>query len=1151
MKIFLINNVLRCLALFVALIFCQRVLAQENTLKLVPEVPKASFGDRQFLLENGKVNLAFGDYTKSLKLFELKNNDISFPIGISYNSLGGVHVNDWGGRLGISWSAEFEVKISRQVNGKPDESGLGLKDESLAAMGAETTETYSKIQSVNKRGTSGQSIDGEYDVYNVSLNGTNLNFIIKQDTGILLNHTEGYIIKKVNSSDHDFLITDNMGTKYYFGGEFFETYKEFDSGFGATITGPIKIGWYLKKIESVKGDIISFFYSPTNYRSLVNVSDQADMCLEMDIDAYTWSPALQSDIKQTERNFGTPHTQPIFYTYSSCILERIECGNIKAIFSKMLRNDLNNEYVYSNVRLTYNNLLFKDFVLEYDNITSGDFTTPEKLRFDNLNYLSADSERAPLRNRYFLKNISEINPSQAPLKLFVFEYKNKGSLPPRYSYRQDLLGFPINRPNGSEFPENPLKKFKDEYNRRYPWFPMNYQLSDRSADTAFNDSGVLIKVENFFKGTEEILYETNKINRVEDIITYSNYNKSTQNETSPTEYWAGDSFNHKGGSLEIQVDLQYRLASLPPPESRDSYFINVGLYDVDNNIFLDLPALMKKSPNVDISPVFGKNYLYADLVNPRFSLKTELPVPVGNYELVVDILNSNLYSNIAVNYVSGITTKTVNNYYGIRVKEVHYQTGGTVPSAIKKQYIYNIPEFGQENSFVLTNKSSLVASADIDLVPRAFLGVYRSYKYYYPVHSETIPGTVSVVSLSYPLKYRTMVGESLFQNKLYSGRPYIYSHVVELVNNESFSGNLFFTDISVLGLQLFGADDEFYQYVYQSGWRTGMPYEANDGIKIGNNFTIKRKKTFEYQSNYLRSFRNYFSKTVEDETLDMGTILSQRINKFNLYVYNNFSIWHYLKRTKTTEYNTNGTVVQSEENFYNNLDKLISRNNIVDSRGEIITTNFSRVSSNINIPLYKKMYDKNILAPAIETLRLNNRNVTLSTQKNKYKEYSPNIFLLDSMQVFKGTNVISEESVIKAYSKTKFKPVEYKKNGEQWTVVLWGYGEEYPVLEIKNATYAEVTTALTQAAIDNMNNSNQTEATMETLIKNAADKLRTDLPKAMVTSYTYRPLVGMTSKTDARGIKETYTYDGMQRLQAILDHLNYVTKSFDYHYRPN
>ncbi|MCW8309615.1 hypothetical protein K7A41_00030, partial [Sphingobacterium sp. InxBP1] len=131
------------------------------------------------------------------------------------------------------------------------------------------------------------------------------------------------------------------------------------------------------------------------------------------------------------------------------------------------------------------------------------------------------------------------------------------------------------------------------------------------------------------------------------------------------------------------------------------------------------------------------------------------------------------------------------------------------------------------------------------------------------------------------------------------------------------------------------------------------------------------------------------------------------------------------------------------------------------------------------------------------------------------------------------------------------RPQELKKREEATAVYLWGYGGQYPIAEIRNATYAQVDSVLTKAAIDNLNVSTHSEATMETLIKNAADKLRAGLPNAMVTSYTYKPLVGMTSKTDPRGIKESYTYDGMQRLQAILDHLNQVNRAFDYHYRPN
>lgn len=1148
MKRFLANNVLRSLALLISFLFFQELSAQENTLKLVPEIPTASFGDRQSLLENGKVNMAFGDYTKSLKLFELKNNDISFPIELSYNSLGGVQVNDWGGRLGISWSPGFEVKISRQVFGNPDAAHQGLKDEPLAIMGAETEETYTKIQGINKVGTTGQSVDGEYDVYSVSLNGANLNFIVKQDTGILLNHTEGYVIRKINNSDHDFLIIDNNGTKYFFGGEYFETYKEFDAGFGANITGPIKIGWYLKKIESVKGGIMSFFYSTTNYRSLVNVADQADMCLESDIDAFAYIPRVQWNILFSERYFGTPHTQPTFYTYASCVLERIDGGDTKAVFSKIPRNDIAGEYLYSNVQLLYKNNIYKDFSLIYDEVVAGDFSPAEKFRFNNLDYLSDESDKAPLRKRYFLKSILEVNPFQSPLKLFGFEYKNKELLPPRYSYRQDLLGYPINRLNQSAFPEVPLRTFVDEYNRRYPAFPMSYKLSDRSADTTFNTIGTLIKLENFLKGTEEILYETNKIYRVNEIISYASYNKTTENETSPTEYWAGESFNHKGGPLEIQADLQYRLPSLPSPESMDQYFVHVALYDIDNNKFLDLPFLMQQTAFVDESVVFGKNYLYADLSMPKFNLKTKLPVPAGNYELAVDILNSNLYCRVGINYISGITTKTAHNFYGVRVKEINYKTIGSGTSSLRKQYLYEMPQFDLENSFVMTGKSSLVSAGGVDIEPRSFIGLYSSHKIY-----ETSPGTAGSVNLEFDLKYRTMVGESLFQNSLHSGRAYIYSHVTEVVNNESFTSSLYYTDPAVAALQLFGVDDDFYKHAFQNGWRTGLTYQTNVGTKVAGNFFLKRKTTHEYQANYLRAFQNYFSKIVEDLVLERPMTLTEKLNRFNLYTYNNFSIWHYLKRTKTTDYNADGSTVVSEENFYNNLDKLLSRSDVIDSRGETITTNYSRVASNIDVPLYKKMYDRNILSPAIETRQSNNRNITLSTQKNKYKEYAPNIFLLDSIQLSKRTNAIAEETVIKTYSKTKFKPVEYKKNGEQWTVVLWGYGEEYPVIEIKNATYAEVVAVLTPAGIDNLNAASLTEATMETLIKAAADKLRgnSSMAKAMINSYTYKPLVGMTSKTDARGVTEYYEYDGMQRLQKILDQFKYINKTFDYNFRAN
>ncbi|MCS3555068.1 hypothetical protein M2409_002770 [Sphingobacterium sp. JUb21] len=132
-------------------------------------------------------------------------------------------------------------------------------------------------------------------------------------------------------------------------------------------------------------------------------------------------------------------------------------------------------------------------------------------------------------------------------------------------------------------------------------------------------------------------------------------------------------------------------------------------------------------------------------------------------------------------------------------------------------------------------------------------------------------------------------------------------------------------------------------------------------------------------------------------------------------------------------------------------------------------------------------------------------------------------------------------------------PREVKSLDGAIKVYIWGYNHQYPILEITNATYSEILIVLTQAEIDNLNNPNHTEAVMETLIKNAATKLRNhvNLSKAMVTNYTYKPLVGMTSKSDARGVTEYYQYDGMQRLKAVLDQFKDVTRAMDYHYRAN
>jgi YD repeat-containing protein len=195
--------------------------------------------------------------------------------------------------------------------------------------------------------------------------------------------------------------------------------------------------------------------------------------------------------------------------------------------------------------------------------------------------------------------------------------------------------------------------------------------------------------------------------------------------------------------------------------------------------------------------------------------------------------------------------------------------------------------------------------------------------------------------------------------------------------------------------------------------------------------------------------------------------------------------------------------------------------------------------------VYNSMVSNNILSPIIEQLEYKN-NVFLMKNRIEYKDWGGGIF---APQYIKSqTKFVALETRLTYHNyDTHGNPLYISKDDEaEKTVYLWGYNYQYLVAEIKNATYSTVKQILTETLINRV--ASATTPTVSDL--NAINNLRsnTTLKDAHITTYTYKPLVGMLTSKDPRGVETQYVYDTFGRLtRVILD--GKTIEEYQYNYK--
>lgn len=216
--------------------------------------------------------------------------------------------------------------------------------------------------------------------------------------------------------------------------------------------------------------------------------------------------------------------------------------------------------------------------------------------------------------------------------------------------------------------------------------------------------------------------------------------------------------------------------------------------------------------------------------------------------------------------------------------------------------------------------------------------------------------------------------------------------------------------------------------------------------------------------------------------------------------------------------------------------------------------------------VYQEMTKKHILSPIIEEKYIKDGSL-IGCKLNEYQIDKKTGFALPYKTHFSEINKILSQNTftfngtdvnIKVYPSDNIEFRKYDQygnlihsilNGAVNNVYLWGYGGQYPIAEISNATYEEVLSALGGKTPEAFSSSNNPDL----LVVNS---LREQLPQAHLRTYKYVPGVGMSQQSTPSGYTIYYDYDSMRRLIRIYlkeknnDGIEKVRtlKSFNYHY---
>jgi YD repeat-containing protein len=1165
----------------VALTWVQSVTGQADLPKVMPPSPEASSLGKFVDMPVGMYN---GIPTIDIPIFNIPINGKSIPISLSYHG-SGIKVSEIPSSVGLGWCLNAGGVITRTVRGSVDEMGGYMYSPAIPQDPNCLVGVPMQEYMLNSSQSSGHG-DTEPDLFYFNFNGISGKFVIDKNKVVhQIPFTNMKIIPLSNGLGGWKIVTED-GIEYSF--TTIET---------TSITGSVSsTSFYLTSIKYPDSDQgVSFLYT----------SSQINYNLPLGETLYEHLTTQQSGGCEDDLLPGVIQQNSSGLALSSQQISKITFPNGQVEFlAGNYRKDYTGGRVLDRIRISNNNGLIKSFKLNYNYFAQGAFLEDDGT--------AAATTIANTNLRLSLKNVQEFAADNVTAKQpYTFQYYTTAFLPDRFSSKaQDHWGYFNGQANTTLLPTHTRVD------------GTTFVGANRSSNETYAKAGILTQITYPTGGTTTYDFELNQ--------AASGYFPDGTASGFTGNYIVGDC--HTAGVMQFTISDDYNnpvpvTIQLRTYQPNDTYSITRQICSGNSNgplptsvaTYIYFQILNVSDPNAPqiVYSSYDDNWAIGD--NLSAALGKTIALPNGTYRIKAIRGNSNLTLSAPeiISSDGNFTSRFIFEAKGTVHKRPQDGITSTPVGGLRIRQITAYDPVAQKKiikSYDYTNNS--VSSGMANWAPIYQYTFYRDFVNC-GVPSGTASHSYAVYHSSSNLPLSEMLGNIVGYGKVtvtevnelnqaglngkteyfYTNPPdYSFSPVTADTYPETSS--ICFSNRSSSALNQFP-----FGPTLSPDWNKGLLTDQIDYVRnTDGSFAMVKKTTNKYKSDYLGQLYDY-NPQYDVVGLAMG-IIDQRDSRqsdlglpnrsaFRAQFYYIPSRYSKLIETDDTLYNSSSPVTTVKTFAYDNIANLQpTSTTFIDSKSDVYKTIYKYPNDFTSVPLYATMTGKNIINPIIQQDNYKN-DVFLNQVKTNYDTWI-NVIAPSTVQTTTLNNPIDLRLQYYFYNTNGNVEALSKANGPH-LAYQWGYNNQYPVAEVKNANYNDIffdgfeegdgnlndgktghyshTGAYSQALIG-LDPGNYTLTYWQKsgsawsmvsipvaltgntytigaspLINAQIDDVRFYPANAQMTTYTYDPLIGLTSSTDAKGEVSYYEYDSFQRLMNIKDKDGNIIKHMDYHYQ--